>query len=378
MKKILFILPALTIGGMEREQVTIANKLACNGYDVTVMTLSPGEELRPELDSRVYFIYKQPKKHLGNYIRPIRHRFYDDGMWETRASAKQLHDYYVGDEHYDVEIAFFRGLPVKIVSSAPKTVRTIAWVHSDFEKAWGYQSNFKSLQEVKEAYKSFDKVVCVSKQARDGFQKVIGDTGNLTTIYNMLPIKEILAKAEEKPMAQYKKAGFNVVIVARLLDSVKGIKRLIDAIADIHNSGKDISLLIIGTGLDEQMLQDEISDCKADDYINIIAAQINPYPYIKESDLLVCSSYYEGYNLTVAEALIIGTPVLSTDCTGPNEILDHGKYGLIVENSEEGLRSGVERMMDNPELLQYYKDITKERREFFDEEKIFNQIDELF
>lgn len=374
MKKILFILPSLTLGGMEREQVTIANKLACNGYDVTVMTLGPGEELRQELDSRVHFIYKQPKKHLGNYIRPIRHRFYDDGMWETRASAKQLHDYYVGNERYDVEIAFFRGMPVKIVSGAQKTVRTLAWVHNDFTKASGYQNNFKTIQEVQAAYSSFDKVICVSNQAQEGFIKAIGDTGNLTTIYNMLPIEDILKKAQEEPVKKVFKAAFHMVVVSRLLDSAKGLKRLIDVTADLHDAGRDISLAIVGGGPDEQMLREEIAMRQAGCYITMTSMQSNPYPYIKESDLLVCSSYYEGYNLTVAEALIIGTPVLSTDCTGPNEILDHGKYGIIVKNSEEGIRNGVEKLIDNPELLQHYKDMTKERREFFNEKSIINMI----
>ena len=107
-------------------------------------------------------------------------------------------------------------------------------------------------------------------------------------------------------------------------------------------------------------------------------SQNNPYPYIKNADLLVCASYFEGYNLTVAEALILGVPVLSTDCTGPNEILDRGRYGMIVENSKEGLYRGLKELMDNPEKLDYYKRKAKERLGFFDEEKTIKQITDLF
>ena len=106
-------------------------------------------------------------------------------------------------------------------------------------------------------------------------------------------------------------------------------------------------------------------------------SQDNPYPYIKSSDLLVCASYFEGYNLTVAEALILGTPVLSTNCAGPNEILDNGKYGLIVDNSEEGLYSGIKDSLDNPEKMQYYKKKARERLDFFNENKIVDKIEEL-
>ena len=102
--------------------------------------------------------------------------------------------------------------------------------------------------------------------------------------------------------------------------------------------------------------------------------QKNPYPYIKDADLLVCSSYYEGYNLTVAEALIIGTPVLSTDCTGPREILDGGEYGMIVENSDEGLYNGLKRCCDDSALLKKYREKAKLRHDFFDEDRILKQI----
>ena len=94
--------------------------------------------------------------------------------------------------------------------------------------------------------------------------------------------------------------------------------------------------------------------------------------------MLVCSSYFEGYNLTVAESLILGTPVLSTNCAGPNEILDNGKYGIIVENSEDGLYFGIKDLLDNSDKLRYYKERTFERLVFFDEGKIVNKIIGLF
>ena len=66
---------------------------------------------------------------------------------------------------------------------------------------------------------------------------------------------------------------------------------------------------------------------------------------------MVCASYFEGYNLTVAEALIVGTSVLSTRCAGPCEILDDGKYGLLVENSEAGLYNGIKAFLDSSRSL---------------------------
>lgn len=380
MKKILFVLPSLAVGGLERVQVTLANKLVNHGYDVTILILEPIDDLKVDLDEKVHLIYKPYKNHFGKKIPYIRHKFYDDGMWETRASAKKLYQYYIGSEHYDVEIGFFRGLSVKIISGGAKIQEAIrlAWVHNDFRKADGYKSNFRTMDDVYEAYKTMDKVVCVSQEAQVAFKEIIGDTGNLCTIYNILPIDEIVQKSQQRPQIQVNKSKLHIVQVGRIVDKAKGQMRLVDAVIRLRETGYELSLALIGNGIDAQKIKDEIRKRNATSYIFMCGNQVNPYPYIREADLLICASYYEGYNLTVAEALILGVPVLSTDCTGPKEILDHGKYGMIVDNSIKGLYEGLKKFAENKELLLEYKEKAVTRKNFFDEEKILNEITKLF
>ena len=69
---------------------------------------------------------------------------------------------------------------------------------------------------------------------------------------------------------------------------------------------------------------------------------------------------------------------MSTNCTGPCEILDNGNYGAIVENSEEGLYEGLKQLLNEPDKLLYYKEKAKERKDFFDEEQICKKIEGLF
>ena len=379
MKRILFVLPSLGVGGMERALITIANQLSDHGYEVTVCILDDITDLSDELDKRVRLLHKPYKSHLGQKIPFIRHKLYDDGMWEKRATPRQLYQYYVGDERFDVEIAFFKGRAVKIISgSTNRNAAHLAWVHNDYRKVGGYQSCFKNKRQVYEAYTRFDRVVCVSQQAREGFIEAVGDTGNTVTVYNMLPVSRIKALSDEKAEFDIRRGRLHLVIIARLLDEAKGQLRLVNAVSRLHDEGYDISLAIVGGGADEQRIRDRIKHRSASSYITMTGSQRNPYPYIKEADLLVCASYYEGFNLTVAEALILDTPVLSTDCTGPNEILDGGKYGMIVENSGEGLYQGLKTLQDNPDMLREYGEKAKQRRDFFDEEKIFGQITRLF
>lgn len=375
MKKILFIINSLHIAGLQRALIPLANRLADLGWAVTILILIPKDDLKGELRDSIRVIYKSPHHHLGSKLPYIRHILYDDGMWERRAGAQSLYKYYVGKECYDAEVAFSSGIPAKIISgSTNKNAVHLAWIHEDYQKSWRSSNPFNARENVFDAFAFFDKVVCVSKYAENSFIKTIGDTGNVTTIYNIIPADEIIRKAAEPPEIKIDRASFHIVLCGRLINDIKGQGRLIDAVVRLRSEGADISLALIGSGRDKEMLADMIRKNNAASYIFLPGEFKNPYPFIKESDLLVCASYQEGFNLTVLEALILGVPVMSAECTGPNEILDHGKYGMLTENSAEGLYRGLKSLYEQPDLLRRYKNAADERARFFDSDDSFRQI----
>ena len=126
------------------------------------------------------------------------------------------------------------------------------------------------------------------------------------------------------------------------------------------------------------IIKEKISELDMKDNVQLLGFKENPYPYIKEADLFVCASIHESYCLVVAESLVVGTPVVSTMCTGPIELLDNGRYGLLVENSENGLCAGIREMVNTPEKLSEYKNKTKDRREFFSIEESMKAWEEIF
>ena len=374
MKKILFVIQSLRIGGAERLQVTLANKLVDSGYDVTIVTWKPMIDLKCDLDERVHFIYREPNQHLGAKIPYIRYKFYDDCMWELRASPKKLYKYYVKGK-FDVEIAFFHGLAVQIVGgSTNKRAKKIAWIHHDMENQTdAIPENWDKYIKL---YKKMDNIVCVSNAARQSYINVVGDTGNVTTIYNMLPFDQIRKKAAQEPDVKVNKAAFHVVTVGRF-NKLKGYERLFRCISALRKEGKDISLLYVGGG-EKKPVDDYIRELGAEDCVFTVEGGSNPYPYMKDATLSVCASYSEGYNLTIAEAMVLGIPVLSTDCAGPREILDGGKYGLLVENSEDALLNGLRKLYDDPALLKEYRVMTTRRIKFFDDNTALKQIAGVF
>ena len=95
--------------------------------------------------------------------------------------------------------------------------------------------------------------------------------------------------------------------------------------------------------------------------------------YMSQCDCFVCSSRTEGYSLVIAEAMCVGLPVISTRCAGPEEILEGGKWGVIVDNSTDGLYEGMRQMLiDNK--TEEYKELSLERAKSFDIEKTMSEV----
>ena len=105
----------------------------------------------------------------------------------------------------------------------------------------------------------------------------------------------------------------------------------------------------------------------------------NPYKYVSKCDLYVCSSRREGFSTAVTEALVLGVPVVSTECSGAVELLgENNEYGIVVENSEEGIYQGMEQMLANKNALKEYREKAKERGAFFSKEKTVKAVENMF
>jgi glycosyltransferase involved in cell wall biosynthesis len=104
-------------------------------------------------------------------------------------------------------------------------------------------------------------------------------------------------------------------------------------------------------------LEQLVSKLGLEDEVSLPGYIKNPYPYMKNADVFVLSSYYEGLGYVLLEALAVGTPIVSTNCpSGPDEVLEHGKYGRLVGVQDaNGLASAILATLSeppDPQLLQ--------------------------
>ena len=378
-KRVLFVTESLARGGMETVLVAISNALVKQGYDVTILCYDPLDELRKDLNPAVRYIYKPRREFkVMNRIPHIRRYYnYRKAVWEHRVSPSTLYKYYVGNEKYDIEIGFYRGPSIKIISgSTNKESIKIAWVHTDFKLCdirtvvgW-----FNNLDEAKKAYGKMDRIVCVSDQAKNSFSDVIGYKDKTVTIYNMISTSKIeKLKTEPCPI---KKTKFTFVTVGRLIPD-KRQDRILSVTKKLCDEGYKFDVWIVGSGRSEDELKSYCIDNHLDNVV-FTGMQDNPYKYLNQADVFVLSSYREGFAIVIPEAMACGLPILSTKCTGPTEILNDGEFGLLVSNDEDGIYQGMKSVLDNKDCLEYYRQQSLKRFYRFDEEVIINDLIELF
>ena len=166
---------------------------------------------------------------------------------------------------------------------------------------------------------------------------------------------------------------FTIISVGRLAEQ-KSFIRLLEAVNELHKSYKNIQLLILGEGPDRRQLENYINLNNMKPYVKLYGFIENPYPLMKKSNLFVCSSITEGFSTVVCEAILLGLPVVTTDCSGMHDILGDSKYGLIVENSTNGLINGINHILEDRNYYNALQLKSKERASFFNKE---NRVKEL-
>ena len=159
----------------------------------------------------------------------------------------------------------------------------------------------------------------------------------------------------------------------------KGYDRLIEVLHRLKQENYDFFTYIIGVGPEEEILKDKIKKYSLESSIKLLGYRSNPYPYLKLSDVFISSSRAEGFSTVATEAVILNIPSLVTDCSGMKELFgDNNEYGLVVENSNDGLYTGIKNILDDPQLLKEYKKKSEKLIERFDLQKSVLELESFF
>lgn len=366
MKKILFLIPNLAHGGAERVLVNLANNLDPQKYDITVQTLFDVGINRQYLSSHIHYIPGAKKQFRGNTVLM---KFF---------SPERLYRYIVR-EKYDVIVSYLEGATSRIIAGcSDATVKKIAWIHIELPTPQQAAIGFRNTSEAICLYNRYNRLISVANSVRETFLKSLPVSVPIEVLYNTNETERIEELAKEQPEdIVFPKDKVCVCSVAKLMRT-KGYDRLLSAHKRLLDEGLTHSIYIIGIGEEQRNLETQAVKLGVVDSFHMIGFRDNPYQYISRCDLYVCSSRREGFSTAVTEALIVGTPVVSTDCSGARELLgEHDEYGLVVENSEEGIYQGMKKMLSDPALLAHYRQQAVLRGKRFSREKTVQGVERM-
>lgn len=343
MIKVLFLIPNLGHGGAEKVLVNLVNHMDQEKFEITVMVLyDEGVNralLAPHIEYRACF--KRSFTGVSHLLKLF--------------SPKQLYKRLI-QEHYDIVVSYLEGQTARIVSGCQdNTAKLVSWIHVEQHTAKNAARTFRSIKEMNRCYQRFDQTVCVSQFVMQDFLSIV-PVVNCTVLYNTVESERIRALADETVEdVVFSKDECNICSVGTLKPS-KGFDRLIRVHDRLRKDGFPVHTYILGEGPEEKKLKSLAASLGHEETVSFLGYQTNPYKYMKECDLLVCSSFAEGFSTAATEALIVGTPVCTVEVSGMKEMLgENNEFGIVVENSEGALYQGIKCLCSNPALLDSYR-----------------------
>lgn len=377
-KNVLFVIESLCGGGAEKVLTTLLKHLDKSKYNITLCTIINTGNYIDEVKPYVNYISVISLPHNQYILDRIWYAIKYKLVYEL-LPISWVYKLFIPKGN-DIEIAFCEGFTTKLISkSSNKKAKKIAWVHIDLKQnPWPQKLGiYHNIEEETLTYSKFNSIITVSKTVKQSFKDVYGQAEKTITIYNPIDIHDIKQKGREN-INGYNKSVMNLVTVGRLTPQ-KGYDILLQVVARLKNEGYKFVLRILGEGTDLEELLRYKEQYGLQGYVELMGFKKNPYPYIANSDLFICSSRSEGYSLVIAESLVLGIPVLSTYCSGPNELLDEGKYGKLVKNSNDGnnLYEGLKQFLKNKELLEIYRQKAIERGSFFSLTNVINEVEKI-
>lgn len=354
MKKVLFLIESLSGGGAEKVLSVLTKYINKKYFDITVCTITDIGIYTEDIKQNVKYLSilgnPQKKSFLGKITYKIKYK-----LVYTLLPTWLIYKLFI-PKNYDIEIAFVEGFVTKLLAASTNAqAKKIAWVHIDLsQNPWTLSNKiYRNLKEEQYCYSKFNQIICVSDTVKNNFIKRFRLT-NVIRIYNPIDKTDILNKA--KKICKYPQTTKDIkfITIGRLVPQ-KGYDRLLKVIKRIKTDGIHCKLLILGEGEMYHTLSNYIKENDLSDDIILYGFQPNPYQYLEKADCFICSSRSEGFSLVIAEAMVLGKPIISTYCSGPNELLEEGKYGILIPNTEQDLYYGLKNIITNSALLKSYE-----------------------
>lgn len=361
--KLIFFLINMNLGGTEKSLLNLISNLP-QSYQIDILLLDKKGELLNQLSNNVNVREIENKNQINEFLKIGSRRFAINELRRGNIFSflkniiifslhkiRLLNHTFYGisnlikeqEENYDVAIAYAG--PHNFISfythNYIKSKRKYQWIHFDIDKIVT-NKNFGSR-----FYPCFDKIFCVSENAKDTFTKVFPQFEPKTEVFENI-VSENLIKHQAEIGESFNDDfnGIRLLTLGRLSEE-KGQQLIPAVVKRLKEDGIDLRWYLIGEGKLRAELEEQIKKLKIENELILLGLKINPYAYLKDCDLYVQTSLHEGYGITIHEAKIFNRPVVTTAVLSASNLIVDDKDGLIVPINEDGIFAGVKELLKN-------------------------------
>ena len=357
-KKILIRIGSLRHGGAEKVLATFLKNLPKDKYEIDLLLNLYSGKYLSEIPDWVNIIYLNKGEMITtNRLQDIpRKAFRVLYQWIMKRFPKLLYKCILKGKKYDIEFAGIHGFRDEILQSPIKTSKKVMWIHNDLRKTEFHNYTDEDIRK----FFGYDKILVISKHIQKDFENLAkndDERSRIVRIYNPLDTEEVLRKSQSLTLE--KQTSVPTFLSVGTIFPQKGFDRLLKVHRKLLDEGFPHNIIIIGDGYDFQNIKKLRDELGVQETIEMLGFTDNPYPYFRDADFYVLSSRYEGFPTVLFEAITLKKNIIATDVSGVREMLENGKLGFIVENTEEGIYEGMKKALAQPSDFQAYQDNLK-------------------
>ena len=357
-KQILVRIGSLRHGGAEKVLATFLKKLPDDKYEIDLLLNLYSGKYLPEVPGWINVLYLNKGEMITtNRLQDIPLKAFRV-MYQSvlKKFPKLLYSTILKNKKYDIEFAAIHGFRDEILNSPLKNSKKIVWIHNDLRKTHFHNYTDNEIRK----FFGFDKILVISEHIQKDFENLArneNEKNRIVRIYNPLDTNEILNKANVNWESTQNPAP--VFISVGTVFPQKGFDRLLKIHQRLLHEGFPHLVKILGDGYDFENIKNLISELQIAETVEMTGFTDNPYPAVKNADFYILSSRYEGFPTVLFEAVTLKKNIIATEVSGVREILENGKLGLIVENSEKGIYDGMKKALTHPGSFDVYGETLK-------------------
>ena len=362
MKDVLFIIEGLFGGGAERALVELLKHIDYARYNVTLGVVFAGGIYTKEIPSQVnlFHIFSDNETSFESSLRrkALRYCKKYGNTWLLKFLFRQK----CKKHHFDTIISFIEGYPILFHSTICKWAKlNISWIHCDLYYQHWTTAYYHSDHDEKRCYEKMDKIVFVSRNSMESFNRLYETSNDRMHLYNIVDAENIRRLAKQKVVMHDR---FTITSIGSLY-KVKGYDRLVRVAKLFKDKGYALRFQILGQGKEFESLLRMRDELGLQEDVVFLGFEENPYPYLRQSDIFVSTSLSEGLSYVICEALVLGIPVVATKTSGGMELLENGKYGILTEHDDASMYEAIKKLVDSTTLCKEYQEKSLSRSNIF-------------